>query len=128
MRSVLFGIALLVVHPAADLSIFRVAAASSHPLAASKLSLPSGPGSIEGLGESFEPQLNTGTYSVGLPLKLPAARGAVRPEVRFSYNSGSGNGPLGLGWRLDVPSLQRQTDKGLPNFTTNDTFVDFFGE
>src|SRR6188508_3000881 len=97
---------------------------SGNSISASKISLPSGPGSIEGLGESFEPQLNTGTYAVGLPLKLPPVRGAVQPQVRLAYNSGSGNGPLGLGWRLDVPALQRQTDKGLPNYTTNDTFVD----
>lgn len=97
-------------------------------VSASKISLPSGPGSIEGLGESFELQLNTGTYAMGLPLKLPPVRGAVQPEVRFAYNSGSGNGPLGLGWRLDVPALQRQTDKGLPNYNTNDTFVTFAGE
>jgi len=103
-------------------------AMDNQSIAASKISLPSGPGSIEGLGESFEPQLNTGTYAMGLPLKLPPVRGAVQPEVRFAYNSGSGNGPLGLGWRLDVPALQRQTDKGLPRYTTNDTFVTFAGE
>ncbi|MCW5550967.1 MAG: VCBS repeat-containing protein [Verrucomicrobiae bacterium] len=102
--------------------------ASQNAVSASKISLPTGPGSIEGLGESFEPQLNTGTYSMGLPLKLPPVRGAVQPEVRLAYNSGSGNGPLGLGWRLDVPALQRQTDKGLPQYTTNDTFVTFAGE
>lgn len=84
-------------------------AADNRSVSASKISLLSGPGSIEGLGESFEPQLNTGTYAMGLPLKLPPVRGAVQPEVRFTYNSGSGNGPLGLGWRLDVPALQRQT-------------------
>lgn len=102
--------------------------ADNSSISASKISLPSGPGSIEGLGESFEPQLNTGTYAMGLPLKLPPVRGAVQPEVRLAYNSGSGNGPLGLGWRLDVPALQRQTDKGLPQYTTNDTFVTFGGE
>ncbi len=106
----------------------QIGQAAQNSVSASKISLPSGPGSIEGLGESFEPQLNTGTYAMGLPLKLPPVRGAVQPEVRFAYNSGSGNGPLGLGWRLDVPALQRQTDKGLPQYTTNDTFVTFAGE
>ena len=37
----------------------------------SVLSLPSGPGSIEGLGESFEPQLNSGTTSYVVKLKVP---------------------------------------------------------
>jgi RHS repeat-associated protein len=104
-------------------------AADNRAVSASKISLPSGPGSIEGLGESFEPQLNTGTYAMGLPFKLPPVRGAVQPEVRISYNSGSGNGSLGLGWRLDVPCLQRQTDKGLPLYNdATDTFVNHGGE
>ncbi|HVR35899.1 MAG TPA: SpvB/TcaC N-terminal domain-containing protein, partial [Methylomirabilota bacterium] len=100
----------------------------SRSVSASKISLPSGPGSVEGLGESFEPQLNTGTYAMGLPFNLPPVRGAVQPEVRLAYNSGSGNGPLGLGWRLDVPCVQRQTDKGLPRYADEDTFINSVGE
>ena len=91
------------------------------------ISLPSGPGSIEGLGESFEPQLNTGTFTYRLPLKLPPVRGGA-PELALEYNSGHGNGPLGLGWRLAIPFLQRQTDKGLPLYTGADTVVDWTGE
>jgi RHS repeat-associated protein len=91
------------------------------------ISLPSGPGSIEGLGESFEPQLNTGTFTYRLPLKLPPVRGGA-PELALEYNSGHGNGPLGFGWRLQLPHLQRQTDKGLPLYTDADTFVDWTGE
>jgi hypothetical protein len=37
----------------------------------SVLSLPSGPGSIEGLGKAFQPQINTGTAACSVPLKLP---------------------------------------------------------
>src|ERR1041385_7125278 len=105
-----------------------VAFADDRSVAVSKISLPSGPGSIEGLGESFEPQLNTGTYSVALPLKLPSIRGRVLPEARLAYNTGSGNGPLGIGWRLDVPYVQRQTDKGLPRYDEADTMIDSSGE
>lgn len=81
------------------------------------LSLPSGPGSIEGLGESFEPQLNTGTATYRVPLGTPPGRAGFGPELALSYNSGNGNGPFGLGWRLDFPSIQRQTDKGQPFYT-----------
>ncbi|HEY1084935.1 MAG TPA: toxin TcdB middle/N-terminal domain-containing protein, partial [Prosthecobacter sp.] len=48
--------------------------------------------------------------------------------MEFSYNSGNGNGPLGMGWKLDVPFLQRQTDKGLPRYLTTDTIIDSAGE
>ncbi|RYD24886.1 MAG: hypothetical protein EOP86_28030, partial [Verrucomicrobiaceae bacterium] len=67
-------------------------------LSTSKISLPSGPGSVEGLGESFEPQWNSGTYRLSVPLKLPKLRGAVQPEIALGYDSGNGNGPAGLGW------------------------------
>ena len=39
------------------------------------ISLPSGPGSIQGLGESFQPQLNTGSQPASL-------RGAAREPQR----------------------------------------------
>ncbi|MEW6157221.1 MAG: toxin TcdB middle/N-terminal domain-containing protein, partial [Verrucomicrobiota bacterium] len=91
------------------------------------ISLPSGPGSVEGLGESFEPQLNSGTFVYRFPLKLPPVRGGA-PEISLEYNSGHGNGWLGLGWRLALPFLQRQTDKGLPLYTETDSFVDWTGE
>jgi hypothetical protein len=94
----------------------------------SKLSLPTGPGSIDGLGESFEAQLNTGTLSYGVPIELPKVRGSASPGLALSYNSGNGNGPVGMGWKLEVPKLQRQTDKGLPQYAVTDTIIDSTGE
>ncbi|MCK5694753.1 MAG: hypothetical protein KAI08_17930, partial [Bacteroidales bacterium] len=81
------------------------------------LSLPSGPGSIEGLGESFEPQLNSGTATYSVPLMVPPGRNGFAPELALVYNSGNGNGPFGLGWKIDFPYIQRQTDKGQPFYT-----------
>lgn len=103
-------------------------AAEVAPLASQTISLPTAPGSIDGLGESFEPQLNTGSYIFRIPLKLPPVRGKVQPEVSMTYNSGGGNGPLGLGWTLRVPYIQRQTDKGLPNYLETDGFITGDGE
>ena len=81
------------------------------------LSLPSGPGSIEGLGESFQPQLNSGTAAYSIPFVVPPGRAGFAPSVGLQYNAGNGNGPAGLGWRLNLPSIQRRTDKGLPYYT-----------
>lgn len=103
-------------------------AADNQSVSASKISVPSGPGSIEGFGESFEPQLNTGTYVFKIPFKLTKLRGAAQPEIALSYNSGGGDGILGMGWRLSTSFIQRQTDKGLPNYTAADTIVDSTGE
>jgi RHS repeat-associated protein len=91
------------------------------------LSLPSGAGSIEGLGESFEPQLNTGGSSYGVTIAPAPGRAGLAPSVRLSYNSYTGNGMCGIGWSLSFMSLQRQTDKGFPEYNAGDTFV-FAGE
>ncbi|HTL57157.1 MAG TPA: SpvB/TcaC N-terminal domain-containing protein [Candidatus Limnocylindrales bacterium] len=90
--------------------------------------MPSGPGSIEGLGESFEPQLNSGTFVYRVPLKLPATRKNAAPSLALEYNSGCGNGMLGMGWRLPIPEIKRQTDRGLPGYDDTDTFIDWTGE
>ena len=93
------------------------------------ISLPSGPGSLEGLGETFEPDLSTGTSSY--PVKFTAAPGRVgfQPELSLNYNGGNANGPWGMGWKLSVPSIQRRTEDGLPTYDdARDTFIYSSGE
>ena len=92
------------------------------------INLPSKPGSVQGLGESFEPHLNTGTASYHVPLVLPTGTGGHTPELALSYDGGHGNGVLGIGWQLKLPAIQRQTDKGLPNYTDADKFIHSSGE
>jgi Salmonella virulence plasmid 65kDa B protein/Insecticide toxin TcdB middle/N-terminal region/Insecticide toxin TcdB middle/C-terminal region len=36
--------------------------------------------------------------------------------LNLSYDSGSGNGPFGIGWNLSLPAITRKTDKGLPRY------------
>src|SRR5205823_2684270 len=38
------------------------------------------------------------------------------PVLALSYDSGSGNGPFGFGWKMDLPAITRKTDKGLPRY------------
>ena len=87
------------------------------------ISLPKGPGSIEGLGESFEPQLNTGTAAYAVKIAVSPGVNKHQPEVVLEYNGGYGNSPLGLGWNLNLEFIQRQTEKGLPAYTDSDTFI-----
>ncbi len=91
------------------------------------LSIPSGPGSIEGLGGAFEPQLNTGTSSYSVKLSVPAGRNGFQPELSLSYNSGNANGPLGIGWNLGIPAIVRQIEKGQPTYSDQDRF-EYAGE
>jgi RHS repeat-associated protein len=93
------------------------------------ISLPSGPGSLEGLGETFEPDLSTGTSSY--PVKFTAAPGRVgfQPELSLNYDGGNANGPWGMGWKLSIPSIQRRTEEGLPTYDdVKDTFIYSNGE
>ena len=85
------------------------------------LSLPGGPGSIEGLGKSFQPQVNTGTAAYSIALNLPAGPAGFAPRLMLTYDSGFGNGPLGRGWRLTGPlAIERRTDKGFPRHRDTD--------
>lgn len=93
------------------------------------LKLPSGPGSIVGLGESFEPQLNSGTAAYRVPIALPPGRAGFTPGLALVHNGGKGNSSLGIGWQVSLSYIQRQTDKGLPVYDdAKDTFVNDQGE
>jgi RHS repeat-associated protein len=88
------------------------------------ISVPKGPGSIEGMGEAFQPTLNTGTAKHGIPFSVPPGTAGHTPSVGLSYEGGSGNGPVGFGWRMTVPYIQRQTEKGIPRYVDADNGID----
>lgn len=108
-------------------SVMAMAPTDKSSVKPSHISLPSGAGSIEGLGESFEPQLNTGGATYGVSVTLPQGRAGLTPTVRLQYDSNTGNGVGGLGWNMEFMCIKRQTDKGLPNYNNGDTFI-FQGE
>jgi Salmonella virulence plasmid 65kDa B protein/Insecticide toxin TcdB middle/C-terminal region/Insecticide toxin TcdB middle/N-terminal region len=49
-----------------------------------------------------------------VPVPLSPGRSGFTPPLGLSYDSASGNGPLGFGWNLGLPTITRKTDKGLP--------------
>jgi RHS repeat-associated protein len=61
---------------------------------------------------------NMGGASVNFPLKLPAGRAGMQPQLAIAYNSGAGNGWLGLGWDLSVPSIGIDLTFGSPRYST----------
>ena len=85
-------------------------------------SLPSG-GGVGGLGETFAPDLSTGTGTFAVPLDLPHGPNDSRPRLALHYDSGSGNGVLGVGWSLPLPRLLRSTMVGRPRYDDSDTIV-----
>ena len=80
------------------------------------ISLPKGGGAIRGMGEKFAANPVTGTGSMTVPIATSPGRSGFGPQLSLSYDSGSGNGPFGLGWSLGLPSITRKTDKGLPQY------------
>lgn len=112
------------------LTLAAALASASPALAADKssarpnvISVPGGPGSIEGLGESFAANLNSGSVRETVPLPLPPGTAGLTPQLALSYDSGGGNGPVGLGWSLGLSAIQLQTEKGLPRYDGTDRFL-----
>ena len=95
----------------------RVGAEGPASPAAPTISLPRGGGAIQGIGEKFAANPMTGTASMTVPLALSPGRSGFGPKLSLSYDSGSGNGPFGIGWSLDLPAITRKTDKGLPTYS-----------
>jgi hypothetical protein len=88
-----------------------------------RISLPKGPGSIEGLGRNFAPSLASGTASYGVDIAVPPGAGGFVPKISLDYDSGGGVSDLGLGWRMGgLPEIRRRTENGLPRFDASDAF------
>src|SRR5690606_18011289 len=73
-------------------------------VSATRLKLPSGPGSLEGVGENAEANLNMGLVTYGVPFSLPAGYQGFSPSLGLSYNSAGGASVTGIGWEVGVPS------------------------
>ena len=76
-----------------------------------------------GLGETFTPDLSTGTGTFAVPLDLPNGPNDIGPKLVLRYDTASPNGPFGLGWALPLPRLLRSTMRGRPRYDDDDTLV-----
>ncbi len=73
--------------------------------------------------EQFQVEPSSGSANLTIPIAVPSGRKGIQPNISLMYNSGSGNGPLGVGWSLELGSIQRSTKKGVPHYDNTDTFV-----
>src|SRR5215469_3287572 len=85
---------------------------ASFSVAAPQVSLPKGGGALHCIGEKFAANPVTGTSNMTVPIAVSPGRSGFGPQLALSYDSGSGNGPFGLGWDLSLPATTRRTDKG----------------
>jgi RHS repeat-associated protein len=81
---------------------------------------PKGGGAIRGLDEKLSVDAATGTCATSVRIPFSPGRSGFTPSLSLSYDSGSGNGPLGFGWNLGLPEIRRKTDKGLPRYCHGD--------
>ncbi len=89
------------------------------PLAATTVTLPSGPASVRGLADAASLDVFHGQVEFGVPLALPSD-GRLAPGLSIAYAGALGNGPLGAGWTLGVPAIRRSLRQGVPEYTGAD--------
>jgi hypothetical protein len=83
-----------------------------------KTELPKGGGAIRGIGEKVSVNPARGTFSLAVPVFT-----SLGLQLTLGYDSGGGNSPFGMGWNVQIPAIARKTDKGLPRYGDDDTFV-----
>jgi RHS repeat-associated protein len=113
---------------AAALLTLGLSLASSSSLAQTgvsddRVSLPDGPGSLDGLGDNASVNANLGQMSHSVPLSVPAGFSGVTPSLSLGYSSGGGQSVVGFGWSMSVPFIERMTARGLPLYDDTDRFV-----
>lgn len=57
-----------------------------------------------------------GEANISYPIKIPAGRNGVQPNVSINYSSDGGNGWLGEGWGISTPAITIDTKWGVPTF------------
>lgn len=93
-----------------------------------RVSLPEGPGSLEGVGENVEVDPNMGAMSYSVPISLPSGINGFSPSLGLGYSSSAGSSVVGVGWSIAVPSIERFTARGTPRYQPDDVFASNGGE
>ena len=76
---------------------------------------PGGSSTGSGRGETFSINLGTGTAMHRYQLPVPDGVAGHTPALALEYNSGTGLGAFGLGWRLDLRAITAGLDFGAPD-------------
>jgi len=87
-----------------------------------RVSLPEGPGSLEGVGENISVSGNMGQMSYTVPIQLPKGFPGMAPSLALRYSSGAGADIVGIGWSMSIPYIERTTYRGVPRYDDIDRF------
>jgi len=73
---------------------------------------------------SVQVQPFTGSANLSFPIQVPAGRGGIQPNLTLAYNSSMKQlGNAGVGWNLDLGSIQISTINGIPKYNGSDIFT-----
>ena len=61
----------------------------------------------------------TGVATASIPIQVPPGRSGVQPNLQLVYESAGGNGWVGMGWKLELGMVERQTRFGV-NYSGDD--------
>jgi RHS repeat-associated protein len=73
----------------------------------------------------FHTDLFTGRFGYEVPVEVPPGRGGSEPSVALQYSSANKDGLCGVGWDVDMGSIQRETRYGVP--VSGGAYSDAFG-
>lgn len=90
-------------------------------------SLPSGGGALSGLRGNIAGVGPDGTAALSIPLPLSTGRGYA-PSLALGYHSRGGNGPFGIGWGMNLPTIRQRTVRGAPSYDGTDEYIGPDGE
>lgn len=88
-----------------------------------RVSLPEGPGSLEGVGDNIDIDPNMGSMSHNINFALPQGRNGMSPATSLSYSSSAPAGLFGIGWSMQMPTIERMSSRGIPEYQPDDLFA-----
>lgn len=99
-------------------------AADKSGLRTEAVQLPDGPGSVEGFGPGYDPDLPTGGIGFDFEFAFPKGVGGIAPSISVGYDSGEGSGLMGFGWGITMPRVERRTARPWPRYVDGPNGID----
>ena len=69
---------------------------------------------LDGKRGEQQVDLFTGSFGYSIPIQCAPARNGSEPALALRYSSGGDNGWCGMGWKLDIGHIERNTKDGFP--------------
>jgi hypothetical protein len=71
---------------------------------------------------------NTGANRLAFPIPVPPGTAGFVPALTLRYSSESGDGPFGVGWKLELGEVRRSFRFGIPSFHDGEDAFELGGE